>query len=95
MLYRKTKHAAQREETVMRNRTITTAIASVLGFSSFAFGASGAEYEGSGLLLMLFLGFGSIVVAAQFIPGMVMLYSMLKGMVSPTEKTHNTSAASK
>lgn len=79
----------------MTNRTFTTAIASVLGFSSFAFGASGAEYEGSGLLLVLFIGFGSIIVAAQFIPGMVMLYSMLKGMVSPTEKAHNTSAASK
>jgi hypothetical protein len=78
----------------MRNR-IFTAIASVLGFSSFAFGASGAEQEGSGLLLVLFIGFGSLVVAMQFIPGMVMLYSMLKGIFTPAAKEHKASAATK
>ena len=79
----------------MRNRTVTMAIASVLGFTSFAFAASGAEYEGSGLLLALFIGFGSLVVASQFIPGMVMLYSMLKGILSPAAKENSASATSK
>lgn len=78
----------------MRNRMIT-AIASVLGFSSFAFAASGAEYEGSGLLLVLFIGFGSLIVATQFIPGMVMLYSMLKGLLTPAAKENRASTGSR
>lgn len=78
----------------MRSRTITMAIASILGFASFAFAASGAEDEGSGVLLILFIGFGSIVVALQFIPGIVMFYSMLKGVLTPAAK-ENSAVANK
>jgi len=34
----------------------------------------------SSILLILFLGFGALIVVFQFIPGMVLFFSMLKGL---------------
>jgi hypothetical protein len=40
-------------------------------------------------LLILFLGFAALIVVFQFIPGLVLLLSMLKGIFS--EAPRNTS----
>lgn len=50
--------------------------------STTAFAASGAESDGNGLLVMLFLGIGALIVAFQMLPGLVLFGSMMKGLLS-------------
>lgn len=54
----------------------------LLAVASTSFAASGAESEGNGLLVMLFLGIGALVVAFQMLPGLTLFGSMLKGLFS-------------
>lgn len=56
------------------------------GTATTAFAAEGTLHDGGGLLIWFFIGFGALVVMAQAIPAMIMLYSMLKAVVSPAEK---------
>ena len=71
-------------------RAITVTLASVAP----AFAASGNEAKGSMFLLILFLGFAALIVVFQFVPGLVLFASMVKGLFSPTpiKNTKNLSA---
>lgn len=60
--------------------TMMTLLAAASTSTSFA--ASGAESDGNGLLVMLFLGIGALVVAFQMLPGLALFGSMLKGLFS-------------
>lgn len=51
-----------------------------------AFAAGGNEAKGSTLLLTLFLGFAALIVVFQFIPGLVLFFTMLKGIFTPAPK---------
>jgi hypothetical protein len=42
--------------------------------------SGGQETMGPGLLVLLFLGFGSFIVICQLVPGLVLFYAMLKGL---------------
>jgi len=44
----------------------------------------------SGPLILLFLGFCAVVVVVQLIPAMIMLYSMIKGIVSSEKEASAT-----
>lgn len=57
-------------------------IASIVGMATPAFAASGAENEGSGILLVLFLGFGALIISFQLIPSVLLFLSMVKGLVA-------------
>lgn len=58
--------------------------------SGYAFADSGAESAGSSLAVILFLGFIGMIVVGQLIPGIMLFFSMIKGMFKkhPTEIKH-------
>jgi hypothetical protein len=60
--------------------------------TSIAFGASGGDTEGNGFLVWLFLGFGALIVVFQTVPGLLMLYAMVKGALLPAEKKESGKA---
>jgi hypothetical protein len=57
-------------------RTIIVTLASVAP----ALAAEGSLVKGSSILIILFLGFASLIIVFQFIPGLVLFVSMLKGL---------------
>jgi hypothetical protein len=63
-------------------RTLTITLAWVVP----ALGATSSEAEGSGLLLILFLGFGALIVVFQFVPGLVLFATMVKELFTPAPK---------
>lgn len=52
----------------------------LLAVPAAALAASGAETEGNGFLVTLFLAFGALIIVFQLIPGLVLFGSMLKGL---------------
>lgn len=54
--------------------------------ASSAFAASGAESDGTGLFFWLFIGFAAMIVAFQFLPGIMMFIGMAKGLFTSTAK---------
>jgi hypothetical protein len=42
------------------------------------------ETAETGLLVLLFLGFGALIVACQLVPSLMLFCSMLKGLFSTT-----------
>jgi hypothetical protein len=61
-------------------RTMTT-LGALTAWATPAIAGGGMETEGTSLITILLLGFGALIVAAQLIPGLVMLFAMIKGMV--------------
>ena len=51
-----------------------------------AYAAAGAESTGPGFLTIAFLGFLAVIIAIQFIPGLILFFGMLRGIFSATEK---------
>jgi hypothetical protein len=54
----------------------------LLSNASLAFAAEGQSGE-LGLGTFIFLGFFAVILVFQAIPGIILLYSMLKGLFSP------------
>jgi hypothetical protein len=65
---------------------IGKAIALILCSASTAFAASGAENDGTGLFFWLFVGFAALIIAFQFLPGIMMFLGMAKGLASSATK---------
>ena len=65
---------------------ISKAIALILCSASTAFAASGAENDGTGLFFWLFVGFAALIIAFQFLPGIMMFLGMAKGLASSESK---------
>jgi len=63
-------------------RTLTATLAWVVP----ALAANGSETEGSGLLIILFLGFGALIVVFQLVPGLVLFATMVKELFTPAPK---------
>jgi hypothetical protein len=53
---------------------------------SNALASGGTEVESLGLMAALFIVFGVLIVLHQFIPGLMLLGGMLKGIFSSTDK---------
>jgi hypothetical protein len=66
--------------TMFRTLVVTLALVTT------ALAANGNEVKGSSILLILFLGFGALIVVFQFIPGMGLFFSMLKGLFTAAPK---------
>jgi hypothetical protein len=80
----KALHNRSCKEDVMK--TISTIVLSLLVAVSYALASGGTEVEGLGLMGALFIAFGVLIVLHQFVPGLILLGGMLKGIFSSTEK---------
>jgi len=60
------------------------ALATVMGIiaPATAFAASGAREDSSGIFVWIFLGFCALIVVAQIIPAVLLLFGMAKGIKS-------------
>ena len=61
-------------------KTLFRALAVTLACVTPALAANANSAKGSSILLILFLGFGALIVVFQFVPGMVLFATMLKGL---------------
>jgi hypothetical protein len=67
-------------------KTLITTILAVLGWVVPAIAAGTTVATGSSVLVILFLGFAAIIVVFQFIPGLLLFFSMLKGLFTAAPK---------
>ena len=72
--------------------TIRTLIAMLAGVVP-ALAAKGSGTEDGGLLVMAFLGFGAMIITFQFIPAVVLFFSMLKGLFSRAPEAKESKGA--
>lgn len=76
-------------------RAISAMLTTLMITASQAMAAGGApEGEGLGILAACFIGFGIMVVMFQFIPGIMLMVGMLKGVLSFGRKEERESSAS-
>jgi hypothetical protein len=54
--------------------------------ASSAFAASGAENDETGIFFWLFIGFAAMIIAFQFLPGIMMFFGMAKGLFTSGTK---------
>lgn len=77
-------------------RAIYAMLTSLMITGSQALAASGTpEGEGLGFLAMLFIGFGVLIIVFQFIPGILLMFGMLKGVFSLGRKDTHEAASNK
>jgi len=67
-------------------KTILTFVLSLLVTGTYALASEGTGIEGMGLVTTFFIAFGVLIVMFQFIPGLMLLGGMLKGIFSPADK---------
>jgi hypothetical protein len=67
-------------------RTLLRALILTLASVAPAFAADGSEVKGSMFLLVLFLGFAALIIVFQFIPGLMLFATMLKGLFTRVPK---------
>ena len=73
-----------RKEDAMK--TIMRVIA-ILGITtSLALAGEGGETMGTSLFVILFLGFGALIIVCQLIPGLMLFCSMMKGLFGKAVK---------
>jgi hypothetical protein len=61
-------------------KTLIGTLLAAVGWVTPALAAGGSIATGSTVLLILFLGFFALIIVFQFIPGLVLFFSMLKGL---------------
>lgn len=61
-------------------KTALRTLIATLAATGTALAASGAESEGNGFLVTIFLAFGALVIVFQLIPGILLFGSMIKGL---------------
>lgn len=66
--------------------TVKNTLLVFIGSVSTAFAANGVEKGENSLLLFLFLGFGALIIVFQAIPGILLFFSMLKGLFMSAPK---------
>lgn len=76
----------------MRNKIPILAVAATVISGSPVLAASGAEYEGAGLLMIMFMGFGAMIIAFQAVLVAMLLFTMVKAMVTRPLKGISTLA---
>ena len=71
----------------MKTRIVNLLIPLLGGSATSAFAAEGAIQDGGSPLIWFFIGFGVLVLMVQAVPALVMLYSMIKAVFSPSEES--------
>jgi len=64
----------------MKTTPLKIALLMSIGSASSAFAASGAREDNSGLFVWLFLGFCALIVVAQLMPVMLLMFGFAKGL---------------
>jgi len=67
-------------------KLIMTVFTAIMVEVTPALASSGQESVGTSLLVLLFLGFGALIVVCQLIPSLVLFCSMLKGLFNSAAK---------
>lgn len=67
-------------------KTLLTTLAVTLACVTPAIAANANAAKGSSILLFLFLGFGALIIVFQFVPGMVLFVTMIKGLFTPAPR---------
>ena len=67
-------------------KLIITVLTAIMVKATPVLASSGQESVGTSLLVLLFLGFGALIVVCQLIPSLVLFCSMLKGLFDSTAK---------
>jgi len=67
-------------------KTMMATLLATIGWVTPALAATGAVVKGTSILIILFLGFVALIVVFQFIPGLVLFLSMLKGVFTTSPK---------
>jgi hypothetical protein len=93
MLFRKAKESQRsaRKETAMRVLKSTIIAMLITATEALAYGG-GANGEGPSLLMILFMGFGALVVVFQIFPAVMLFCGMVKGLM-PAAKGAKEAAA--
>ena len=79
----------------MKTRILHFLFPLVGGTATSAFASTdGSLHDGGGPLTWFFIGFGALVLMLQAVPAAIMLYSMLKGIFSPSDQNTVVSAHS-
>lgn len=61
-------------------KTLMITVAAIVATTTPVSASSGPETIGTSLLVILFLAFGALIVVCQSIPGLVLFFSMMKGL---------------
>lgn len=77
----------------MKTRIVNFLIPLLGGSATSAFAADSTLADGGGPLIWFFIGFGVLVLMVQAVPALVMLYSMIKALFSPSEEVKTATAA--
>lgn len=67
-------------------KTTLKIVLSLLVTATYALAAGGTEAEGLGFMTILFIAFGVLIVMFQFVPGLMLFATMLRGIFSPRDK---------
>ncbi len=60
----------------------TTILTAIMLTATPVLASSDMETGGTSLLVLLFLGFGALIIACQLVPSLMLFCSMLKGLFS-------------
>jgi len=75
-------------------RTMTT-LGALMLVTTPVLATGGPETGGSGLLTVMLMAFGALIIVGQLIPGLVLFYSMVKGLYGKVAKKATAEAVSK
>jgi len=70
---------------------ITAATATLMTLATSAL-ASGGRVDNSGIVVWIFLGFCGMIVAAQLIPALLVMFGLAKGVMAPRENAAQESS---
>lgn len=76
----------------MKTKIANLLIPMLGGSATSAFASDGALQDGGGPLVWFFIGFAVLVLMVQAVPALVLLYSMVKAVFSPSENRTTVSA---
>lgn len=65
-------------------RALTTLMGIIAPVAAFA--ASGAREDSSGIFVWVFLGFCALIVVAQVVPAILLMFGMAKGITSVVKR---------
>ena len=67
-------------------RALLSAMTAVFGWVTPALAATGGAVQGVSIILILFIGFAALIIVLQFIPGLALFFSMVKGLFRAAPK---------
>lgn len=74
-------------------KTIATLIGTTAGFAPVAaLAATTGNVDNSGIFVWIFLGFCALIVVAQVIPALLLMFGLVKGVSSAVHEKEATSA---